>query len=219
MVAEHSEIRAGIRAGLPIALPTFILGITFGVLAKPVMGSVAPVVMSIFVFSGAAQFASLSVLAAGGGAAAAIAAAMLMNARWLPMGIAIAPSLPGGRLARALQGQTLVDASFAIASRGDGTFDRGLLIGATIPQAVGWVTGTVLGVLAGPVLGDPEQLGLDALFPAFFLVLLAGEARHARPIAAAAGGAAIALALMPVAPVGVPIVAASAAALLGLWRR
>lgn len=219
MVAEHSEIRAGIRAGLPVALPTFALGITFGVLAKPVMGPVAPVVMSIFVFSGAAQYASLSVLAAGGGAAAAIAAAMLMNARWLPMGLAIGPSLPGGRLARALQGQALVDASFAIASRGDGTFDRGLLIGATFPQAIGWVSGTVLGVLAGPVLGDPAKLGLDALFPAFFLVLLAGDARSGRAIAAAAGGAAIALALMPVAPVGVPIVAAASAALIGLWRR
>jgi 4-azaleucine resistance transporter AzlC len=219
MVAEHSEIRAGIRAGLPVALPTFALGITFGVLAKPVMGPVAPVVMSVFVFSGAAQYASLSVLAAGGGAAAAIAAAMLMNARWLPMGLAIGPSLRGGRLARALQGQTLVDASFAIASRGDGTFDRGLLIGATIPQALGWVSGTALGVLAGPVLGDPANLGLDALFPAFFLVLLAGEARSGRAIAAAAGGAAIALALMPVAPVGVPIVAAASAALIGLRRR
>jgi predicted branched-subunit amino acid permease len=219
MVAEHSDIRAGIRVGLPVALPTFALGITFGVLAKPVMGSVAPVVMSVFVFSGAAQYASLSVLAAGGGAAAAIAAAMLMNARWLPMGLAIAPSLPGGRMARALQGQALVDASFAIASRGDGTFDRGILIGATIPQAIGWVSGTILGVLAGPVIGDPADLGLDALFPAFFLFLLAGEASNPRAIAAAAGGAAIALALMPVAPVGVPIVAAASAALIGLVRR
>jgi predicted branched-subunit amino acid permease len=219
MVAEHSDIRSGIRAGLPVAIPTFALGITFGALAEPVMGSVAPVVMSIFVFSGAAQYASLAVLAAGGGAPAAIAAAMLMNARWLPMGLAIAPSLTGGRLARALQGQALVDASFAISSRGDGTFDRGLLIGATIPQAIGWVSGTIIGVLAGPVIGDPADLGLDALFPAFFLVLLAGEAKSHTALAAAAGGAAIALALMPFAPVGVPIVAASAAALIGLWRR
>jgi predicted branched-subunit amino acid permease len=219
MIAEHSDIRAGIRAGLPVAIPTFALGITFGVLAKPVMGSVAPVVMSIFVFSGAAQYASLAVLAAGGGAPAAIAAAMLMNARWLPMGLAIGPSLPGGKLARAIQGQALVDASFAISSRGDGTFDRGLLIGATIPQAIGWVSGTLLGVLAGPIIGDPADLGLDALFPAFFLYLLAGEARHPLAIGAAVGGAAIALALMPVAPVGVPIVAASAAALIGLVRR
>jgi predicted branched-subunit amino acid permease len=217
-VAEHSDIRAGVRAGLPIALPTLALGVSFGVLAEPVMGSLAPIAMSIFVFSGAAQFAALSVLAAGGGAGPAIAAGMLMNTRWLPMGLAIGPSLPGGRFARAVQGLSLVDASFAIASRGDGTFDRGLLIGATLPQAVCWVSGTVLGVLVGPVLGDPERLGLDAIFPAFFLVLLAGEAKSRRARIAAAGGAAITLALMPVAPVGTPLLAASAAALLGLRR-
>src|SRR5580765_5161481 len=133
-----SDIRTGLRAGLPLVLPTFAIGLSFGVLAQPVMGSVAPVLMSLTVFSGAAQFAALSVLVAGGGAVAAIAAGMLMNARWLPMGFAVGPSLPGRALARALQGQAIVDASFVISSRGDGTFDRGLLIGATLPQGASW---------------------------------------------------------------------------------
>ena len=70
---ESSDIRTGIRAGMPLVLPTFAGGISFGVLAQPVMGSIAPVVMSLIVFSGAAQFAALTVLTAGGGAVAAIA--------------------------------------------------------------------------------------------------------------------------------------------------
>jgi predicted branched-subunit amino acid permease len=218
-VHESSNLRAGVRAGLPFVLPTIALGISFGVLARPVMGPVAPVVMSICVFSGAAQFAALSVLVAGGGAVAAIAAGMLMNARWLPMGFAVGPSLPGGPLARAIQGQAVVDASFVIASRRDGTFDRGLLIGATLPQGTSWITGTVIGVVAGPVLGDPQQLGLDAVFVAFYLALVVEEAAHSRrAIASAVGGAAIALALMPFAPPGVPIIVASLAALIGLRR-
>ena len=65
---KPSDIRAGIRAGLPLVLPTLASGISFGVLAQPVMGSIAPVVMSLIVFSGAAQFAALTVLTAGGGA-------------------------------------------------------------------------------------------------------------------------------------------------------
>jgi branched chain amino acid efflux pump len=216
---ESSNLRAGVRAGLPFVLPTIALGISFGVLARPVMGPVAPVVMSICVFSGAAQFAALSVLVAGGGAVAAIAAGMLMNARWLPMGFAVGPSLPGGPLARAIQGQAVVDASFVIASRRDGTFDRGLLIGATLPQGTSWIAGTLIGVVAGPVLGDPQQLGLDAVFVAFYLALVVEEAAHSRrAIASAVGGAAIALALMPFAPPGVPIIVASLAALIGLRR-
>jgi 4-azaleucine resistance transporter AzlC len=213
---RHSGIGAGVRAALPFVLPTLLLGASFGVLAQPVMGTIAPIVMSVVVFSGGAQFAALSVLAAGGATGAAIGAALLMNARWLPMGFAIGPSLPGGPRFRALQSQAIVDASFAIASRGDGTFDRGLLVGATLPQASSWIAGTVLGVLFGSALGDPTRLGLDAVFPAFYLSLVVEEARSRRAVAAAVAGGAITVALMPVAPVGVPVIAASVAALIGL---
>src|SRR6201747_1306008 len=109
---KPSDIRTGLRAGLPLVLPTLAGGVSFGVLAQPVMGSVAPVVMSLIVFSGAAQFAALTVLTAGGGAVAAIAAGMLMNARWLPMGLAVGPFLRGRPWRRALESQALVDASF-----------------------------------------------------------------------------------------------------------
>src|SRR3954470_4444299 len=135
---EPSDIRTGIRKGLPLVLPTLAGGISFGVLAQPVMGSVAPVAMSIVVFSGAAQFAALTVLTAGGSAVAAIAAGMLMNGRWLPMGLAVAPLLSGGPLKRAGQSLALVDASFALSRREDGSYDRGILIGATLPQWVAW---------------------------------------------------------------------------------
>jgi predicted branched-subunit amino acid permease len=217
-MTQDSGVRAGVRAGLPLALPTLLLGVSFGVLARPVMGSVAPILMSVLVFSGAAQFAALSVLAAGGAAGAAILAGVLMNARWLPMGFAIGPSLPGRAPARAAQGQAIVDASFAIASRGDGGFDRGLLLGATVVQGAAWWSGTVIGVVAGPIVADPQALGLDGIFPAFYLTLLVAEARGRRAVVAAGAGAAITLGLMPFAPVGLPIIAASAAALLGLRR-
>ena len=213
------DIGDGVRAGLPLLLPTLALGVTYGVLAKPVMGSVAPIVMSVVVFSGGAQFASLSVLAAGGGAPAAITAGLLLNLRFLPMGFAVAPALVGTPLARAAQGQALVDASFAIASRGDGRFDREILLGATIPQAIGWIGGTAIGVFAGSVLGDTDTLGLDGIFLAFYLALLVAEVGDRLALVAAALAALITLALVPVAPPGVPVVAASAAALIGLRHK
>jgi 4-azaleucine resistance transporter AzlC len=199
-------------------LPVFALAVSFGVLARPVMGRVAPIVMSVVVFAGASQFAALSVLLGGGGVGAAIAAGLLLNARFLPMGFSVASCFRGGRLARAAQGQTVVDASWAIASRGDGTFDRGLLFGATIPQAVAWISGTAVGVFAGSALAHPDRFGLDGIFPAFYLALLVGELRNPRARAAALAGGAIALGLVPFAPGGLPIVAASAAALLGFRR-
>ena len=176
------------------------------------MGLVAPIVMSIVVFSGSAQFGALAVLLAGGSTAAAIAAGVLLNARYLAMGLALAPSLRGNALSRAAFAMPLVDASWASASRGDGTFDPWYMVGVSIPQYVGWVLGTVVGVLVGSRLGDPKALGLDALFPAFFIALLFEEARGRRRMVAAAGGAAIALVLTPLVPAGLPILAAGAAA-------
>jgi predicted branched-subunit amino acid permease len=213
------ELRAGLKAGTSLILPTLLGGVSFGVLAQPVMGSVAPVVMSVFVFSGAAQFAALTVLATGGGALAAIAAGMLLNARWLPMGIAIGPFLKGGPVRRSLESVAIVDASFAMASRGDGTYDRDRLLGSTAPQFAAWSTGTLIGVLGGSVLGDPEALGLDAMFPAFFACLLFAELRDRVKATTAATGALIAFGLMPVTPAGIPVVAAACAALFGLRYR
>jgi predicted branched-subunit amino acid permease len=218
-MTEGMDVRAGMRKGLPLVLPTFALGISFGVLARPVMGPVAPIVMSVTVFSGAAQFAALTVLAAGGGVATAIVAGMLMNLRWLPMGLAVGPFLPGGALKRVAQSMAIVDASFVLSSRGDGTYDRGVLIGASAAQGTAWIAGTAAGVIGAGALGNPMALGLDSIFVAFYAALLFEEARSRGPIAAAAVGGALALALMPVAPAGVPVVAASLGALLGLKRR
>src|SRR3954469_12316605 len=214
MEGASERRRAGIRRGLPFGIAVFAISISFGVLARPVMGPVAPIVMSITVFSGAAQFGALAVLIAGGSVGAAIAAGVLLNARYLAMGIALAPSLRGRALSRAGFAMPLVDASWAAASRGDGTFDPWYLVGVSIPQYLGWVLGTAVGVLAGSRRGDRQALALAALFPAFFIVLLFEEARGRRRLAAAAGGAVIALVLTPILPAGLPILAAAAAAVV-----
>ena len=211
--------RAGLRAGVPYAIAGLLLSLSFGVLARDAgFPALAAIAFSSIVFARSAQFAATAIVAAGGGVGAAVAAAALMNSRFLPMGIALAPSLPGRPAVRALQGQTVVDSSWALAARGGGTFDRWFLFGATAVQYVAWVTGTAIGALGGDVLGNPERLGLDAVYPTFFLALLIVELRDRRARGTALLGAVIALALVPIAPPGIPILAASTAALIGLWR-
>jgi 4-azaleucine resistance transporter AzlC len=219
-VAGGGRYLAGARAGLPFALATLVLGISFGVLARSLgWGALAPIVFSVIAFSGSAQFAVASVFGSGGGVLPAFIAAVLLNARFGPMGIAVAPYLNGGPLRRALEGQAVIDASWALASRGGGRFDREFMIGATIPQGAAWIVGTAIGALGGDLIGDPERLGLDAIFPAFFLALLADELRAGRrAVVVALIAAALALALVPLTPPGVPVIAACAVALLGLRR-
>jgi 4-azaleucine resistance transporter AzlC len=216
---RRARFRAGLRTGIGFGLAAFVVGISFGVVSEPLMGSFAPVVMSAVVFAGASQFGSTSVLLSGGSAVTAIATGAMLNARFLPMGVAAAPALRGSRWRRALEGQAVVDASWALAARGERGFDRELMMGGTLPQYPGWVLGTLIGVIFGGALGNPEDLGLDAIFPAFFLGLLAAELRrpHAVPTVVVAG--AIALVLTPLLPPGLPVLLSSCAALIGLRRR
>jgi len=223
----------GLRASVPVALPTAAVGVSFGLLAAPVLGAVATVVMSMVVWSGTAQFAALSILATGGGHALAGSTALLANTRFLPMGFALAPSMQGGWLRRLLTGSLLADASFVIGAREGGRFDVAAVAWATPLQWLSWVGGTVAGVAGASAIGDPAVWGLDVLFPVFYLSLLLPElfpgrglgAAHGsakterpdrRPILAAGLAAVIVLALIPVAPAGVPVLAAAAAALIGL---
>jgi 4-azaleucine resistance transporter AzlC len=212
--------RDGIRPMLPLMPAIVAFGVSFGVLATAAgIDALAAIVMSATTFAGSAQFAVVSVLGAGGTAAAAIGAAVLLNARYAPMGLAASRAFRGGPVRRLLEAQLLVDESWAISSRGGG-FDRKVMLGAGGILYLAWTGGTAAGVLAGDSLGDPATLGLDAAFPALFLALLAPLLRSGgqTPAMAALLGAGIALVLTPIAPAGVPVIAATAACLIGLTR-
>jgi 4-azaleucine resistance transporter AzlC len=220
-VSEQRTVRDGVKLALPLFLPTLAIGISFGVIAQPVIGATAASVMSVVVFAGSAQVAAVTVLDSGGAIVAAVLAGLLLNLRFLPMTFAITPQLHGSRWRRVLEAQLIVDASFALSADGRGGFSREVMIGGWVPQAFGWIGGTVIGVLAGGVIPAPATLGLDAIFPAFFLSILVSEARangSERTLQVIVLAAVITLALLPWAPPGVPIIAASAAALLGLRR-
>jgi predicted branched-subunit amino acid permease len=139
------------------------------------------------------------------------------------MGFAIAPSMTGGPLRRLLAGALLTDAAFIIGHREGGRFDVNAIVWAAPAQFLGWVGGTAIGVLGATSIGETTRWGIDVLFPVFYLSLLLPELfpgrklpRNLRPITVAILAGAITLILTPVTPPGVPVLAAAAAALLGL---
>jgi 4-azaleucine resistance transporter AzlC len=219
-MAEGSY-RDGFKAILPLMPAIVAFGASFGVLARAAgVDALAAVAMSATTFAGSAQFAVVSVLGAGGTAAAAIGAAVLLNGRYVPMSVAASGAFRGGPVRRLVEAQLLVDESWALSSR-EGGFDRRVLLGAGALLYLGWNAGTAAGVLAGDSLTDPATLGLDAAFPALFLALLAPLVRSEvdrTPALAALLGAGIALVLTPVTPAGLPVIAATAACLLGFTR-
>jgi 4-azaleucine resistance transporter AzlC len=207
----------GIRLGLGPAGAGFVLALSFGAEAEARgWGIGLPVLFSALAFSGSAQFTLLTALS-GGTVVAAIASAALINGRYLVMSVALNDSLSGSRPKRALQAQALVDASFVFAHRDDGRYDVYRLIGASLPQWVAWVLGTAVGALTAPSPDLMHRLGLDVVFPAFFLVLALDEVRRSRrALAASLLGAGIAAVLLVLTNPGYALLGATAAALIGL---
>jgi predicted branched-subunit amino acid permease len=143
--------------------------------------------------------------------------------RFLPMGFAIAPSMTSGPLRRLFAGALITDASFIIGHREGGRFDVNAVVWAAPAQFLGWVGGTVVGAMGATSIGETTRWGIDVLFPVFYLSLLLPELfpgrklpRNLRPIIVAVLAGAITLVLTPIAPPGVPVLAAAAAALIGL---
>ena len=173
--------------------------------------------MSLTTFGGSAQFAAASVVADGGGVVAAATAAILVNARYGTIGLSVAPLLRGGVLSRFVQGNLIIDEAWGIAHVA-GRVDRNLLIGGGLAVYVCWFAGTVIGTLGGGVVGDPNDFGLDAAFPALFLALVIPRLKQRDALLAAVIGGCIAFVLIPFARPGVPVIAASLGCLAG-WRR
>jgi predicted branched-subunit amino acid permease len=219
--ATSHETPCGVPQGglvgraIAIGLATGAYGLSFGALAITAGLSLAQAAaMSVLVFTGATQLSVVGALAAGGAAAPAVASGLVLASRHVAYGIAVAPLLPDTLRARLVAAHLVIDESTAMA-RADPDARRSRLAfwatGASV--FVCWNAATVAGALIGRAIADPAALGLDAVFPAAFVALLAPqlatkEARHA-----ALAGAAIAAALVPLAPAGTPVLAAATAAL------
>jgi len=202
--ASDSVDDAGIRrrlrrqaASITVAVAPF--GIVFGASAATAgLRLFEAVGYSIFVFAGSAQFAAVEILGDGGSTA---------YVRSLAFGVIMAPALTGAFWQRALMSQLMIDEATAVGVAAVEKRHRryGYLVGG-LGVFVVWNLTTVLGFVVFSNAGDLiTDLGLDVAGPAAFLALLWPRLADRRQLATAVAGAAIAVALVPVAPAGVPI--------------
>jgi branched chain amino acid efflux pump len=196
-------------------------GVAFGVASSEAGLSVWQASgFSVLVFTGSAQFAAVEVIGDGGSIAAAVAAGLLLNVRSLAFGVVMTSALPESRWRRALWSQLMIDESTAIGSTQDEVRWRrhGYLWGG-LSVFVSWNLSTLVGAAGLSSAGDVvTDWGLDATIPAAFLALLWPRLTDPAQRRSAALGAVIALVLLPIAPPGVPIVAAAVGVIAG-WKR
>lgn len=207
---------------VPMATAVGVFGISYGVLARAAGVPVwAVVLLSATVFAGSSQFAAISILAGGGTIASAVVSAALLNTRYLATGAAAARVLPGGRLRRFVEAQLVVDESYAlgVAAGTAGHPDPAAMLRAGGALWSSWVVGSLVGGLLGPIVGDPERLGLDAAFPALFVALLWPLLDGRVAVRAALAGLAAAAVLLPISSPGLALAGAAVAGLLVSGRR
>jgi 4-azaleucine resistance transporter AzlC len=202
------------RNALSIGVATAVYAVSFGVLSVAAGFSVPQTcVMSVVCFTGASQLTFVSVIAAGGGVAGALPPALLLASRNALYALSLKGVLSGSVPKRALRAQVVVDETTAMAHAQPTLAAKRRAFDLTaVCLFTAWNLGTLVGAVAGSGLGNPRDYGLDAVFPAVFLALLAPQLRGPDAMRAAMVGALIALALVPVAPAGVPIIASALAA-------
>ena len=193
-------------------------GLGFGVLSVSSGLTVAQTcAMSLLVFTGASQFAAVSVIGSGGDPVTAVGSGLLLAARNGLYGIALAKHITGSWLRRTAVAQLVIDESTAMGMGQDDPRDiEGGLLAGGLSVFVFWNLATLLGALGGSSIGDPNVFGLDAAFPAGFISLAAPALRH-RPGQVAAGtGALIAAIAIPFTRPGMPILLGAIGAIIAL---
>ncbi|MFF3498463.1 AzlC family ABC transporter permease [Streptomyces sp. NPDC003247] len=190
-----------------------VVGVSFGALS--VAGGLpvwVPVVMSLVVYAGSAQFSAVGVLLAGGGPFAAAATGLLLNTRAAAFSLAVADLLGPGRATRLLGAHLVADETVAFAlAQPDPARRRAAFWVSGLGLFAVWNLGVLAGALVGTALGDITVYGLDAAFPAVLVALVLPSLRASRPLRRpAALGALIALAATPFVPAGVPVLLALA---------
>jgi len=174
---------------------------------------------SLLVFTGSAQFAAVGVIGDGGSAVSAIAAGVLLNVRSLAFGVVMASALQGPWWKRALWSQLMIDETTALGSaQSDLKLRRYAYLFTGVVLFVAWNLSTLVGAAALSSSGDlVTDWGIDAAIPAVFLALLWPRLSDPGQRRSALVGGAIAVALLPIAPPGVPILVAGLGVVAG-WR-
>ncbi len=215
-----TELRRVVVSSLTLGGAVGIFALSFGVASVSAGASVwQTCALSLFVFTGASQFSAMSVVGAGGSMLAAYGGAVLLAARNLVYGLALsssAKSMAGNLPRRLFAAHFVIDETTALAlAQSTPRFRKVAFWTTGIGLFTFWNFGTLIGALAGNAI-DPQKFGLDIAFPAAFIVMLVPHLRSKLGRQASELGGVLCLVSISFLPIGVPILIAALAVLVGV---
>ncbi|HET6858098.1 MAG TPA: AzlC family ABC transporter permease [Streptomyces sp.] len=207
---DSAVVRDALGVGVAVGLSGFAFGVTSAGAGLTLMQTCA---LSLLVFTGASQFALVGALAAGGNPFTAAAGAFFLGVRNAFYGLRLSQLLALPRFVRPFAAHWVIDETTAVTLAQPTRHSARLGFTVTgLSLYVLWNLSTLAGALGAEAIGDTDAWGLDAASPAVFLALLAPMLRTGMERAVAALAILLVLALLPVLPAGVPVLAAALAA-------
>lgn len=200
-----------------VCLAVCVIGVSYGATAVTSgLPAWLPIVLSVLVLAGGSEFLFVGIIAAGGGPIAAVLAGLLVNARHLPYGLAL-PDVLGTGWRRLLGTHVMNDESVAMAlGESDRERSRAAYWLCGLGVLLAWPVGALLGVGLGTAVPNPDEFGLDAVFPAVLIALALPALRDRRTRHAALAGAVVAVVAAVFLPAGLPVLLALPAAFVVL---
>lgn len=190
---HKSDFTKGVIAGISIAIGYLPVALTFGFIAETTGLTLWETIgMSAFVFAGAAQYMSLSLIAVGTGALEIIFTTFIINIRHLLMSTAISEkAVKDHPIIKAVYAFGMTDEVFAVASTKEGKLSSLYIIGVASVAYSSWVINSMLGFLVGASLPATLQQSMAIALYALFIALLVPSLKKHRKICWLAGLAAI----------------------------
>lgn len=173
-VNQATEFKKGSQSGISIAIGYMPIALTFGLIAKTTGLSLGEtVMMSMLVFSGAAQYISLSLLAQGIGIFEIVLTTFIVNIRHFLMSASLNEKADEDSIgARMAYSFGITDETFSVAATREGTVNAGYMFGLNFTAYSSWVFFSGLGFLIGAGLPQTLQESMSVALYAMFVGLL-----------------------------------------------
>ena len=214
----RGDFARGFRAMAPLWLGVVPFGLAYSVTARDAGLSVLETQsLSVLVFAGSAQVSAAGLFATGAAGLEIVLTTVLLNVRHLLYGLSLGREIELTRRQRPIAAYFLTDEAFGVVA---GSSERSFpfLLGTELSLFATWNLSTFGGALLGAAIPDPEEIGVDLIFPLAFLALLVPLVRTRVELAVAAASGVVAYALSQALPGGLPILVTGVlGSLLGAW--
>ena len=173
---KKNAVRAAFLDTIPVLTGYVFLGFGFGILLhQSGYGVIWAAAMSLFIYAGSMQYVAVSLLSSGAGLLTAAMTAFLVNARHLFYGISMVDAYKGAGKKKPYMIFALTDETYSLVSQDqapEGMDRHTYCFLVSLFDQIYWVSGSILGSLAGsllPINYEGIEFVLTALFVTIFV--------------------------------------------------